>query len=265
MRTAERAYCDDEDQRYLFARCMVPYRRLVQQGAAAPGEVLDAGCGAGDGTSLLVAGGASVTAVDFSRDDLVLTRTRSSGAKVALCDVQRLPFRDCAFDLAVSCHVLEHLHHPDDYVRELRRVLKPGGTLWLITPNKLFSSPNGPPPNPFHIKEYFFDEFVALVNRHFDAPELLGVSHASDGSVAQADQRRTRLHALDRLGLRQLLPQSCKRGLRRLTGAVYPTELTEVSQDDFRIGPIDANRSVDFIAIARRPPGAAEAARSSAP
>jgi SAM-dependent methyltransferase len=49
-------------------------------------------------------------------------------------DAYRLPFRDDAFDVAVCTEVLEHTHSPALALRELRRVLKPGGKLLLTTP-----------------------------------------------------------------------------------------------------------------------------------
>jgi len=49
-------------------------------------------------------------------------------------DAYRLPFRDNAFDIALCTEVLEHTHSPALVLREVRRVLKPGGKLLLTTP-----------------------------------------------------------------------------------------------------------------------------------
>jgi SAM-dependent methyltransferase len=51
-----------------------------------------------------------------------------------LADVHRLPFREETFDIVLCTEVLEHLDAPDSALRELHRVLKPGGKLLLTTP-----------------------------------------------------------------------------------------------------------------------------------
>jgi SAM-dependent methyltransferase len=53
-----------------------------------------------------------------------------------VADITDLPFADNSFDLAFSIFVLEHLPDPAKMVRELRRVLRPGGLFLAITPNR---------------------------------------------------------------------------------------------------------------------------------
>jgi len=54
----------------------------------------------------------------------------------ARADLARLPFHDATFDIAISSHVAEHLTHPEAVFTELARVLKPGGRLLILTPNR---------------------------------------------------------------------------------------------------------------------------------
>ena len=51
-----------------------------------------------------------------------------------VCDLASIPVEDGRFDHVVLTQVLEHLPEPGDVLRELHRVLKPGGTLWLTAP-----------------------------------------------------------------------------------------------------------------------------------
>jgi SAM-dependent methyltransferase len=252
MRTAERAYCDDEAQKYLFARCIVPYLHIATERPCAGLRVLDAGSGAGAGSEILARSGASVCAVDFSADDVALTVKSCNAVRGVVADVCTLPFADETFDFVVSCHVLEHLRTPELYLAELRRVSRRNADVWVITPNKLFSSPNGPPPNPFHVKEYFSDEFGVLVRSIFPEAEFRGVNHITEGTVGRAERARSRWHSLDALSIRRFLPASVKRLLRSLVGASYPSELKVVEPNDFRITLLEPNLSVDLVAICQR-------------
>jgi SAM-dependent methyltransferase len=54
----------------------------------------------------------------------------------ARADLAALPFRDGVFDIAISSHVAEHLVQPEAVFGELARVLKPGGRLLILTPNR---------------------------------------------------------------------------------------------------------------------------------
>jgi SAM-dependent methyltransferase len=55
---------------------------------------------------------------------------------------ERLPFQDGVMSAITAQHVIEHFPDAEAAVRECRRVLRPGGTLLLLTPNRLFCDPN---------------------------------------------------------------------------------------------------------------------------
>lgn len=96
-------------------------------------RVLDAGCG--DGTYSIAAAerGALVTGVDLSADMLAMARARSAARGVTVDwrqgDVMALPFPDSSVDLATAITLLCLLPDPRAAVRELSRVLVPGGRL----------------------------------------------------------------------------------------------------------------------------------------
>jgi ubiquinone/menaquinone biosynthesis C-methylase UbiE len=252
MRSEERAYFDEAGQRYLHARCLKPYAALLESRIRPGALVLDAGCGAGSGSALLAGAEAAVHAVDSSHADVVRSRDTCPDLKAVTADVCQLPYRDGRFDLVISSHVLEHLAQPELYLSEIRRVLAPGGLLWLATPNRLLSSPHGPPPNPFHVKEYFFEELVRLLSGFFAGIEYRAVVHVPEGTVSRAEARRGAWHAFDRWQLRRFAPPLVKRWLRSCTGAVYPSELSRVDASDFRIEPMDPARALDLMAICVR-------------
>lgn len=51
-----------------------------------------------------------------------------------VCDVDSIPVEDGRFDLVLASQLLEHVKEPQVTMRELYRVLKPGGTLWITAP-----------------------------------------------------------------------------------------------------------------------------------
>jgi SAM-dependent methyltransferase len=107
----------------------------------APGNrVLEVGCGVGAQTVQLLtrSPGIELTAVDISEDSLAQAKRRVATTapygKVEWHhgDLHDLPYAEASFDHLFLCFVLEHLPAPTDALRNLRRYLRPGGTITLI-------------------------------------------------------------------------------------------------------------------------------------
>jgi SAM-dependent methyltransferase len=97
--------------------------------------VLEAGCGTADVVTWLGGAGRTAIGVDLATDALHRARQRSPAARLAVADITALPFADGAFDGLVSLGVVEHFEAgPEPVLREQRRVLRPGGTLFLTVP-----------------------------------------------------------------------------------------------------------------------------------
>lgn len=114
-------------------------RRVVAlAGPAVAGRVADLGCGTGE---LLAELGRAWRASTLYGVDVAASRLRTAASvarRVRLIDADlgaRLPFRDGAFDAVFCTEVLEHLKDPRRCLREIRRVLAPGGRLTLSVPN----------------------------------------------------------------------------------------------------------------------------------
>lgn len=104
-------------------------------------RVLDFGCGTGEFARLLVGMGYHVVGSDISHLFLRDALERHGGTPY-LAFVQsdpgpHLPFRDGAFDAVVAINVVEHVAEPEKMLRQLARVLRPGGVLVLTFPNLL--------------------------------------------------------------------------------------------------------------------------------
>ena len=125
-------------------------------------RVLDLCCGTGDLAFALARGGAAqVVGADFSHAMLVRARTKSNAnaqdtkrqsavpAAFFEADALRLPFADVSFDLVTSAFGFRNLANYEDGLREIRRVLKPGGTLAILE----FSEP--PPGVPGDLYRWY--------------------------------------------------------------------------------------------------------------
>jgi demethylmenaquinone methyltransferase/2-methoxy-6-polyprenyl-1,4-benzoquinol methylase len=108
-------------------------------------RVLDLCCGTGDlAFALARSGSAQVIGADFSHAMLVRANTKSrasvrntkasTGAPLAFCeaDALRLPFADSSFDLVTTAFGFRNLANYESGLREIQRVLRPGGTLAIL-------------------------------------------------------------------------------------------------------------------------------------
>jgi ubiquinone/menaquinone biosynthesis C-methylase UbiE len=92
-------------------------------------RLLDVGCGTGHHMSQMRERGFEVAGVDGSEEMLRHARANNPGAEVHSSDVESLPLPDDSFDYIVCVEVLRYLPDISRCVREMARVLKPGGTL----------------------------------------------------------------------------------------------------------------------------------------
>jgi ubiquinone/menaquinone biosynthesis C-methylase UbiE len=105
-----------------------------------PGDaILDCGCGMGFNVRTL-ASLYDVAPIGVERNPVTLARAKvelqSTSARLVRADALRLPFRDASFDKVLMTEVLEHIPDEAAALREIWRVLRPGGTYVLSVPNE---------------------------------------------------------------------------------------------------------------------------------
>jgi SAM-dependent methyltransferase len=108
-----------------------------------PGRILDWGCGHGQNAQRLAERGMDVAAFDFRPGEQEASGPRrlehfpDIEAYIEIDDPVRLPYPDDSFDAVLSMGVLEHVGDPDGSLDEIRRILRPGGTLYVYKlPNR---------------------------------------------------------------------------------------------------------------------------------
>ena len=109
------------------------YARHLPKPTPGKNRLLDVGCGNGQFLAAVHSAGWACYGVDF--DPKAIETARAHGIQVALGSLEEQQFPDDFFDAITLSHVIEHIHHPKDLLRECVRVLKPSGILWVATPN----------------------------------------------------------------------------------------------------------------------------------
>ena len=162
------------------------HRYLWASGLARDKRVLDLASGEGYGAEILSREAAFVCGVDADE-----TAVRHASEKYRCPNLQFLqgaltdvPIPEANnFDLVVCFEAIEHIREHEELIREVKRLLKPGGIFIVSTPNKEIYR-EGEPPNPFHVKELSFGEFDGLLSRSFSISTVSPVSSRTSRSAA---------------------------------------------------------------------------------
>jgi 2-polyprenyl-3-methyl-5-hydroxy-6-metoxy-1,4-benzoquinol methylase len=115
----------------VFMRALVPDRT--------PLRILDVGCGTGLNAQHLAARGHTVVGIDLS--PVAIEKFTQRGFQGIVCDLEGAagaPLPSGSFDLIFASEVIEHISDTARFLAELNRLLRPGGTLMLSTPNSAF-------------------------------------------------------------------------------------------------------------------------------
>jgi SAM-dependent methyltransferase len=165
MQTAERSSGHDPSEHVIYNRCLFAYKAASEY---VKGDIIELGSGEGYGIKLLAPLAKRYLAVDKFDTDI-------SGQQNVEFSKQLLPsltgIHDNSFDFAVTFQVIEHIQDDKFFIREIHRVLKPGGMLLISTPNRLMSLTR----NPWHIREYTSQELANLLKSVFSSVEMKGV------------------------------------------------------------------------------------------
>jgi len=135
FREKDRQKCAQLYDRYYAGRRFFDslYRDAIRRHLVPGQHLLDAGCGRYLKFSKELSATAHVVGIDL---ESTLETENSSAPFGVRGDLSRLPFPAESFDMVISRSVVEHLDDPVQVFREFSRVLRPGGKVVIITPNK---------------------------------------------------------------------------------------------------------------------------------
>jgi 2-polyprenyl-3-methyl-5-hydroxy-6-metoxy-1,4-benzoquinol methylase len=137
--------------------------------------VLDIACGEGYGSNILAEAADRVIGVDISEEAVrhAEAKYKRDNLEFLQGSVDRIPLEDSSVDLVASFETLEHHDLHVEMIREIKRVLRPGGLLVISTPDKLNFTDLSQTSNPFHVRELYLEEFRSLLRGNFRNAEML--------------------------------------------------------------------------------------------
>jgi SAM-dependent methyltransferase len=233
--TGERTLPDVPAENYWFRRHLAVYEWIARRCAGL--EVVDVACGEGYGTDVLARYATRVTGVDANPEAFEHARRKYTRPGVSFVrDMVETYSEPC--DAVVFLQTIEHVPNPKAVLDHLRSLLRPGGTLYVSTPNVLTLAPPGAEKsdNPWHVREYHAGEFRELCEQSFDQVELLGLFHAAKLKIHEFALRHGWDNFHTKLGFTELF---------------YSWFVPAIRASDFALREGDLDTALDFLAVCR--------------
>lgn len=171
MTTEEDAWTGERLETFVFNENTIEHlhRYALAAELAAGKIVLDIASGEGYGTNMMAEVAAEVVGVDIDEETIANAKNKYEKANLSFKtgSADLIPCKNDYFDLVVSFETIEHHDRHHEMMVEIKRVLKPGGLLFISSPDKLYYSDLTGYRNPFHVKELYQQEFEKLLAQYF--------------------------------------------------------------------------------------------------
>ena len=192
--TAERTNEKSTSDNPIYQRHLFAYENALP---LVSGNVLEVGCGEGYGSKLLAPHAAKYTAIDKF---VANNQENFKGIEFVQVNLPYIKaFADNTFDLVVSFQVIEHIEDDHTFLKEINRVLKPGGKLIMTTPNIKMSLTR----NPYHIREYTYGGLAELSRKYFKSANTLGI-YGDDIAMKYFEQNKKSVERITRFDIFKL-------------------------------------------------------------
>jgi len=138
-------------------------------------DVLDIASGEGYGCFMLAQVAKTVVGVDIDSDSVRLATEKYAANpkmhfKVGSCNA--IPLEDESLDVVISFETIEHISEQEEFVLEVKRILRKNGVFIVSTPDRVAATPLDSPANPYHIRELYRDEFYRMLKKRFKEVEF---------------------------------------------------------------------------------------------
>jgi len=222
------------------------------------GDVLEVGCGEGRGVGLLMEHARSFTAVDKIEAAINILKAKYPTGRFESMNIPPLKtLQDNAYDCIVSFQVIEHIEDDVLYLKEIHRVLKPGGVALFTTPNRSMSLSR----NPWHVREYLPGELEGIAQKIFPKVEMKGIT-GNEKVMNYYEQNKKsvqRITRFDIFNLQHRLPASIlkipyeilNRWNRNKLQSTDNRLVTNIHHEDYVVVN-DATNALDLLLIVRK-------------
>lgn len=221
------------------------------------GDLLEIGCGEGRGVSLLEDRVDSYSGLDKIKEVVDNLSEEYPKAEFKQSVIPPLPYPDNSFDSVISFQVIEHIKDDKRYLKEIYRVLKPGGIALITTPNLKLSLSR----NPWHIREYTENQLNELCKVIFTKVKLKGIT-GNEKVLQYYQENKDSVKRLTRFDIFDLqhklpafmlkIPYEIMNRLNRNNLQTSDNELVaSITHDDYLVSD-NADESLDLLAVLSR-------------
>jgi ubiquinone/menaquinone biosynthesis C-methylase UbiE len=249
--TAERVSLKDVNN-YVFQRCFKAYHEIKD---VVKGNVLEIGTGEGYGVQTIAPLVDKLTTIDQFECDVDFTKF--DNVEFVKMTVPTLNFEDNTFDFVFSFQVIEHIQNDKEYLKEISRVLKPGGKFICTTPNIKTTLSR----NPWHIREYKKEELKDLMLNYFSAIDTKGV-HGNEKVMEYYNKNKENVNKIMRFDIFNLQYRLPRKSLQwiydymndRNRSKMHKQDNTlsaSITTDDFYLQEVN-DESLDLFYIAEK-------------
>lgn len=154
--------------------------------------VLDAACGTGYGSGMLAQYATHVYGLDISEEAIGYANENYGQENITFIQgsIEKLPFEDDTFDIVISFETIEHVitEVQDEFLKEIKRVLKPTGFLIMSTPNKKTFTDERGLLTKFHFREFYKREFTKFLGREFNEIKIYHQFFSKASNIISYDE-----------------------------------------------------------------------------
>ena len=193
------------------------------------GDLLELGCGEGRGVELLAPLANSYTGIDKIKEVVDSLSAKYPDYTFSDGVFPPFPYEDNSFDSIITFQVIEHVRDDANFVKEIYRVLKPGGTALMSTPNIKMTLSR----NPWHEREYTAEQLEKLCRNYFEKVEMKGIA-GNEKVLQYHEQNREAVNKImrfDIFNLQYKLPASILRLPYDLLNRLNRNKLNETDDE----------------------------------